>query len=112
LTDPELTPEQVQAVYCQLDRGYRWLLFLYMTSNFYYNLIIKVYGQFCGDEDLDTDGDLYIFARDKVIKTIKGWKSKVCIKFIICFFFYIFLCFLYLLYFACLVLLVIINIYI
>jgi hypothetical protein len=84
LADPELTPEQVQAAYRQLDRGCRWLSFLYMTSNFHHNLIIKVYGQFCGDEGLDTDGDLYVSARDKVMKTIKGWKSKVCTKFMVC----------------------------
>jgi hypothetical protein len=57
---------------------------------FHHNLIMKVYSQYCGEEGLDTDGDLYTAARDKVMKTIKGFKSKTCIKLIVCFFFLFF----------------------
>ena len=67
IADPELTAEQTQTAYRQLDRGSRRLSFLYMTSNFHHNLIMKVYSQYCAEEGLDTDGDLYTAARGQLL---------------------------------------------
>jgi hypothetical protein len=78
--DPELTPEQITTAYRQLDRYSRWLSFVWMTSNFYYSIIVDVYKQY---GRLDPDGDLYITARDKIKSSIKGFKSKTLTRIIV-----------------------------